>query len=86
MASSSSKPIPVGTPKNADPKLFSHLNEKERMMQGFPYLPADSGLTLDRAKAHQMNRKFNDSAWDDVEGHLVFCYPIIKVYLLLKTS
>ncbi|CAL8096037.1 unnamed protein product [Orchesella dallaii] len=55
-------------PPKPDISLYQHLNEKERMLNSFPYNPFDEELTRIRRKARVLQRKFNDSGEDDVEG------------------
>jgi len=64
------QPVPnvrVGIPQPPDPKVYQHLTERERMEQGFPYIPSDPALTEARAKAHKFNHEFNSTLPSDVQ-------------------
>ncbi|OXA43959.1 maltose O-acetyltransferase [Folsomia candida] len=56
--------VQVGTP--VDPPPQEHLSEKERSWQGYPYRPWDPELVAHRRRAHDINRRFNDTPSDAV--------------------
>lgn len=49
-------------------KEYSHLNEKERMLAGFPYKPSDGQLVEERIEIKKLIRKFNNSPVEDEEA------------------
>lgn len=55
-------------PPKPDIKLYEHLNEKERMLAGFPYRPSDKQLCDDRFNARILVKKFNELEVDDAKG------------------
>lgn len=55
--SSTKRPLP---PK-PDIKLYEHLNEKERMIAGFPYNPFDETLLKERSAARKLIQTYNAS-------------------------
>jgi len=46
-------------PKQPDLKEYEHLTEKERMNQGYPYLPWDPQLKEERGAARKLVAEFN---------------------------
>lgn len=55
-------------PPLPDIKLYEHLNEKERMIKGFPYNPFDPTLMSERTAARQLVNKYNALDADDANG------------------
>ncbi|CAL8123857.1 unnamed protein product [Orchesella dallaii] len=55
-------------PPLPEKSLYQHLSHRERMVGGFPYTPFDAELTRMRRQARVLQRKFNDTDEDDVEG------------------
>lgn len=64
MMSSLKRPFPP----QPDFELYKHLTEKERMLAGFPYRPADEELTKDRLRARTLLQKYNSLNADDKDG------------------
>jgi len=50
-----------------DLKLYAHLSEKERMIQGFPYKPADPELCEGRTRVRKLCKEFNSLGPDEEE-------------------
>jgi len=65
-----SKPIPRGLPAVPDPKEYEHLTEKERMLAGYPYRPADPELCQLRLKARDLCKQFNTTDVYDEAGRV----------------
>lgn len=52
-------------PPMPDPKEYEHLSEKERMIGGYPYRPADSLLTKERLAARKLIQQYNTTDIED---------------------
>ncbi|KAI9297742.1 maltose O-acetyltransferase [Neoconidiobolus thromboides FSU 785] len=50
-----------------DKAEFDSLNEKERMIKGYPYQPSDPQLCEDRLKAREWMKKYNTTEAKDIE-------------------
>lgn len=75
--SSTKRPLPP----QPDIKLYEHLNEKERMIAGFPYKPSDPQLKAERLEARQLIRKYNaldPAATAERKGILAELIPVSK--------
>lgn len=55
-------------PAKPDPKEYEHLNQKERMLAGYPYRPGYSVLREERSAARKLTSQFNNSDAQDKEG------------------
>lgn len=60
-----SKPVKCPASPKPDIKLYEHLTEKERMIAGFPYNPADQVLLDERTFARKLIKKYNALEVDD---------------------
>lgn len=55
----------VNMPSIPDIKEYEHLNEKERMLAGYPYNPFDPVLMRDRLQVRKLIREYNTSEIDE---------------------
>lgn len=63
-----SKPVNRPPSPKPDIKLYEHLSEKERMIAGYPYKPADKQLLDERTEARKLIRKYNALEVEDEKG------------------
>jgi maltose O-acetyltransferase len=55
----------LGTPSQPPPSAYSHLSEKDRMLQGFPYKPFDPELDAGRLRAQERCVAYNATSPGD---------------------
>jgi len=59
--------VRVGTPNPPEPRLYAHLPEKERMIQGWPNDPMDPQLLSERVHAQKMCARYNETKSDELK-------------------